>query len=241
MSQKLNIVLDVGNSRIKSGIFLNNNLIHSEWFNDPDPLIQKYAGLGHHWIVSSVRKDISWMKDLKSEHLIILSHQTPVPLALDYETPETLGMDRLAAAVGAATIFPDKHVLIIDAGTCITYDLISKAGVFEGGVIAPGLKMRWKAMRQFTEKLPDLSDSWEEDITDGPGKSTRQSLFHGAFTAILIEIEGFISKFGQEKPDLLVLLTGGDSHYFESKLKQGIFADSNLVLKGLNRILNFNQ
>ncbi len=193
------------------------------------------------FIFSTVRGNESTIKShFKNEQILILNHQTPIPIRLDYKTPETLGLDRIAAAVGAHHLYK-KDLLVIDAGTCITYDLVDKQGIYRGGVISPGLQMRMRAMSNYTAALPDISSEWEEIPDVFPGKSTKECLLHGAKQAILHEMNGFIDQFTEEYTHLSVILTGGDTPHFESNLKAPIFADFDLVLTGLNRILNYNK
>lgn len=170
--------------------------------------------------------------------LLYLNSSTPIPIVNDYRTPDTLGADRLAAAVGAYTQFPGRDILIVDAGTCLTYEFINKEGHYKGGCISPGLQMRLKGLRAFTAKLP-LIDS------EGPlpelGYDTETSIRTGVIQGMKFEIEGRIKYFQEKYPSLLVFLTGGDIFNFDSKIKNLIFADKYIVPKGLNRILAFNN
>ncbi len=242
MAKKRNIAVDIGNTRIKSGEFEEGKLVKVDHW---DSLIQLYAlkkEYTDHWMFCSVRGNLYEIEQVfEGKNYMYLDHKTPIPIRLDYKTPETLGMDRVAALVGAQTLFPNKNLLVIDVGTCNTYDILSSSGVFKGGVIAPGFKMRMKSMNHYTKGLPDISDEWEE-LSDGIlGKTTKECLKSGSFSAAIMEIEGFIDHFSKELHDLTILLTGGDATYFESKLKGPIFAGSNLVLRGLNRIMHFNN
>lgn len=170
--------------------------------------------------------------------LLYLNADTPIPIRNDYRTPETLGTDRLAAAVGAYSQFPGRDILIIDAGTCLTYEFINRQGHYRGGCISPGLQMRLKALRAFTAKLP-LIDS-EGDVPE-VGYDTETSIRTGVIQGMKFEIEGHIRHFQEKYPELLVFLTGGDNFNFDSKIKSLIFADKYIVPKGLNRILAFNN
>lgn len=241
MENESNVVVDIGNSKIKTAIFEGERLVSRFAADHLEEVFQHYNKASYRWIFSSVGDDpsahsrISALKD----HLI-LSRDTPLPISLDYQTPETLGVDRIAASVGAFHLYK-KSCLVIDAGTCITYDLVDKTGVYRGGAIAPGLKMRMKAMSHFTKRLPDVSAEWEEIPLKTQGKTTRECLVTGAFDGVVHEMDGFIEAFLKEYEDLAVILTGGDANYFESKLKAPIFADFDLVLTGLNTILNYNK
>lgn len=170
--------------------------------------------------------------------LLYLNAGTPIPIHNDYHTPETLGTDRLAAAVGAYSQYPGRDILIIDAGTCLTYEFINREGHYQGGYISPGLQMRLKALHAFTAKLP-LVDS-EGDLPE-VGHDTETSIRTGVVEGMKHEIEGHIRQFQEKYPDLLVFLTGGDNFNFDSKIKSLIFADKYIVPKGLNRILAFNN
>lgn len=169
--------------------------------------------------------------------LIRLTESCPLPVKNLYSSPETLGHDRIAAAVAASGIFPGSDVLSIDAGTCITYDFINSGKEYLGGGIAPGLSMRFKALHTFTSKLPLVSlDSGVGLI----GDSTANSIRSGVFNGIVAEIDGITDRYFAEYPGLKIILTGGDANYFDKKLKNDIFAVPNLVLLGLKDILLYN-
>lgn len=168
---------------------------------------------------------------------IELDHQTELPIENLYETPETLGKDRLAAAVGANELFPNQNLLIIDAGTAITYDLVSEKNEFIGGNISPGLQMRFKALNHFTGKLPLVSYSDEfQDI----GRNTIDAIRAGVQNGILYEIAQTIELFNKNYQNLQIVMTGGDSIFFDKKLNYSIFVHFNITLIGLNRILEHN-
>lgn len=173
----------------------------------------------------------------KRFYYLRLSHKTALPITNAYKTPETLGRDRLSVAVAAADLFPKKNCLIIDAGTCITYDFIDKKGVYHGGSIAPGIEMRLKAMNAFTANLPLIQ---RKKLSQTIGKDTETSIRTGAQHGATMEIEGNIEHYTALFGRLQVLLTGGDAKYFAKNLKTQIFVNQNLVLLGLNKILNYN-
>lgn len=166
-----------------------------------------------------------------------LTHKTALPIKNQYKTPKTLGRDRLSVAVAAAGIFPKKNSLIIDAGTCITYDFIDKNKIYHGGSITPGVEMRLKAMNAFTAKLPLVT---RKALSSTIGKDTVTSIRTGAQHGATMEMEGYIRHYQALYGRLEVLLTGGDAKYFAKKLKTQIFVNPNLVLIGLNKILNYN-
>jgi type III pantothenate kinase len=173
----------------------------------------------------------------KSTVLIELSHHTPIPIENKYQTPETLGKDRLAAVVGATFLKPDSDILVIDAGTAITYDFIDANKVYWGGNIAPGLNLRLRALHEFTQKLPLVEAKEESPIL---GTDTESAIISGALYGIVYEMDGYINHLKIKYPQLSAFLTGGSTFYFDTKLKNAIFAERNLVLIGLNRILQYN-
>lgn len=239
----MNLCIDLGNSSAKIGIFDGDILMHSfsvQALSNED--IEEILGK---WkinasIISSVRNDnaaltLNLKKRLQS--VIELTHGTPVPIENSYSTPETLGKDRLAAVVGASFLKPDTNLLVIDAGTAITYDFIDSEKKYHGGNIAPGLEMRLRALHEFTQKLPLV-----EPISETPelGYDTETALASGAIYGIVFEIDGYIGSLKNKYPGLSTYLTGGSTFYFYNKLKNAIFAEKNLVLIGLNRILKYN-
>ena len=170
--------------------------------------------------------------------VIELDYRTPVPITNLYRTPQTLGMDRVAAVVAANMIKPNRPLLVIDAGTCITFDFIDAEGQYHGGNISPGMRMRFKALNTFTDKLPKVTPKGDNPTY---GQTTETAIRAGVIHGIEHEIEGYIRHLKKIYPELLVFLTGGDDFSFETNLKSVIFADSFLVLKGLNRILEYND
>jgi type III pantothenate kinase len=159
------------------------------------------------------------------------------PFRIAYQTPETLGKDRLAAIVGAYTKFPKQNVLVIDAGSAVTYDILTDQEEYVGGNISPGLEMRYKALHQFTGRLPLVTP----EITGNTyGRTTREAINEGVLQGMLYEVEGYIARWQKIYEDLKIILTGGDANFFEKKLKNGIFVNLNLVTNGLNTILNIN-
>ncbi len=170
--------------------------------------------------------------------LLYLDARTPVPITNDYWSPETLGADRLAAAVGAYTQHPGHDILIVDTGTCLTCEFIDKDGHYKGGCISPGLQMRLKSLHALTARLPIVGS---KGALPDVGYDTETSIRSGVVQGMKFEIEGRIGYFREKHPSLLVFLTGGDSFDFEDKIKSHIFVDEYIVPKGLNRILAFNN
>jgi len=168
-----------------------------------------------------------------------LTHELPIPLKNCYQTPHTLGMDRLAAAIGAWQQFPHQHTLVIDAGTCVTYDFVTAAAEFLGGIISPGLQMRLKAMHAFTAGLPMITT----DFAAPPpliGQNTTEAMLSGAFHGLAGEINGLISNYQSIFGRFNILLTGGDALFFDKTIKEANFVNENVVLDGLKAALDFN-
>ncbi|MFN3315754.1 MAG: type III pantothenate kinase, partial [Raineya sp.] len=189
-------------------------------------------------LVSSVRKNLDDFIKKIAQKTFVLDHRLPVPIKNKYQSPETLGMDRLAASIGAKSFFPDKPCLVIDLGTCITYDFVSAENEFLGGMIAPGVRMRLQAMHQFTQKLPLVAWQPEKDVPI-IGKNTQEAILSGAVNGVKGEIYSLKTYYQTLHPDLQTILCGGDSLYFENIKKGNTFAVPKLVLYGLNKILQF--
>jgi type III pantothenate kinase len=230
----LNLIVDIGNSRIKAADFSNDQLSQKHTFNNIDAFNKYLQGkIYDHSIVSTVSKAALPSLPVKGQQ-IQLTSTLGFPITISYDTPHTLGVDRIAAACGAFQLFPGSDCLVIDMGTCITYDFLSAKGIYEGGAIAPGVKMRFKAMNHFTARLP-----LAEAVADAPltGKSTITSMQSGVINGILEEIKGFISRYQSRYPGLKTVVCGGDLVFFENSIKPSIFAAPDLVLIGLNSIL----
>lgn len=241
MEKEERLVFDVGNTRIKGGKFLGSNLVDIFYVDDTNSLVEMIAASDHRAIVSSVAFKSSVFEKLPlSKQPLFLGRDTELPIQVDYETPDTLGVDRLAAAAGGYAEFPDQDILIIDLGTCNTYDIIDKNGTFQGGVIAPGYQMRMRSMHEMTGRLPDIS---EEGFNKNalPGKSTRACMHLGAKDGMIMEINGFIEHFKKEFDFLRVIVTGGNASSFESYIKPPIFVRPEIVLVGLQRILDHHE
>lgn len=232
------LVLDVGNTRTKLGLFRQGRLQRSGVIPSGD-----VAGLATflegarpvHIVLGSVAAaDAGWEDHLRSlAPLTVVTGASPAPVRSAYRTPLTLGVDRLANATGAWRMFPGRPALAIDLGTCITYDLVDPAGVYRGGAIAPGLRMRLRAMNAYSARLPLMGpvaapEPW--------GHDTGSSLTSGAQWGVLFELQGFIDRARHEFPGTAVVLTGGDALWFTRALKSGIFAHPSLTLEGLHAI-----
>ena len=240
----MNLIIDIGNSGAKIAIFNEGEIV--ETFHCSNHSLDRLSTLHSRYpiqkgMLSSVVSLNNTIRQQLNEMpfpVIELNHQTPIPITNLYETPQTLGMDRLAAVVAAHYLKPGHAILVIDAGTCITYDFLDKAGNYHGGSISPGMNMRFKALHEYTDKLPEISPLGANPLY---GKTTETAIRSGVIHGIEYEISGYIEQQQKKYPELLVFLTGGDDFSFETKLKSIIFADRFLVLKGLNRILEYND
>ncbi|MGK0389092.1 MAG: type III pantothenate kinase [Maribacter sp.] len=238
----MNIAIDIGNTRMKVGLFERDDLIHDmNIANDDINALIVY--LNKHQVEKVILSSTAIVAEeleeyLKQQyHYIRLSTTTPVPIQSTYTTPKTLGKDRVAAVIGAASLFPKKDCLVIDAGTCITYDLINANNVYLGGNIAPGISMRLRAMDEFTAALPLVSKQHPD--TDR-GYSTETAIRNGAVWGTALEVQGFIQRFDQQTETLTTILTGGDASLLDKLINWNTCVESHLVLIGLNKILEYN-
>ncbi len=235
----MNIAVDYGNTAAKVGIFDGDDLQQRLQFKEPDQL-REFLGTvrSENIIVSSVshpaEEVLSWSNTTGQK--ISLTFKLPLPIAILYSTPHTLGVDRIAAASGAAAIYPNQDCLVVDAGTCITYEFVDHQGNYLGGAISPGISMRFEAMHHFTSRLPLIPPVRHPLLI---GTSTESSMQSGVINGVLAEVDGIIEQYATTYPHLKVVVCGGDSVYFENQLKQPIFVSPDLVLIGLNRILDY--
>ncbi|MEQ8924420.1 MAG: type III pantothenate kinase [Fulvivirga sp.] len=233
----MNLVIDFGNTTGKVGLFTNNDLakiIRPVVLDDIDGIFNEQEI--ENTIISSSSISTSIIRQKVYGNCLELSHNTPLPFTLKYKTPETLGLDRIAGVAGAYFQFPDENCLVVDIGTCITYDVLVD-GQYLGGAISPGLAMRFKALNTFTANLPLIEN---EDSKELVGDSTKNSILSGVVNGMTAEMDGLIAKYNHKFGTLKVLICGGDYIFFENKLKASIFAAPELVLKGLNGILQYN-
>jgi type III pantothenate kinase len=236
----MNLVVDSGNTRIKVGLFNNRELIQKESFDKLEDLKRFLnATDSDHVLVSSVNHDPNEILSCSASKgkKIFLNSSLPLPIRIAYQTPNTLGVDRLAAVCGAQELFPDKDCLVIDAGTCLTYEMLDSQGIYHGGAISPGISMRFEAMHTFTARLPLVKANNNIGLI---GNTTEACLQSGVMNGVLEEVKGFIQQYQSIYPDLTVIMCGGDYPFFENKLKRAIFVAPELVLIGLNRILRYH-
>ncbi|NJX16212.1 type III pantothenate kinase [Tamlana crocina] len=240
----MNLIIDVGNSFVKLAVFQGDTLKFKKSV-ELETILDEIKELKQNFpikraIVSSVGKLNAYDAEQIAKHfrVLVLNSETNLPFTNLYQTPKTLGVDRIALVSGAAGQFPNEDVLIIDAGTCITYDFINSENEYLGGAISPGVRMRYEALNNLTANLPLLDTEQPKHIIGG---STQQSIHSGVVHGILNEIDGAVQAYRLKYPDLTVILTGGDTNFLSKQLKSSIFANPNFLLEGLNYILQFNS
>lgn len=240
----MNLIVDIGNTRAKLAVMERGEVVAQRSVGrlceaDLDGLLSAWPAV-RRAIVSSSRgaaaEAAGWLRR-RLGCVVEFDARTPVPVGNAYATPETLGRDRLAAAVGAATRCPGRNALIVDFGTAITVDLLTADGVFRGGCISPGATTRFRALHDYTAALP-LCGACEEWAP--LGATTRSAVEAGVMQGIAFEIEGHVREAQRRYDDLCIFFTGGEAKYFAKRIKNTIFADCNLVFCGLNRILEYN-
>ena len=234
------LVVDAGNTNIKLGHFEHEQLIGvtrygSNEFHSLKERIKVHAP--DFIVVSSVVADHLAQEILESHQGMIVSPTTPIPIANTYQTPETLGMDRLCNAVGVAARMESEYGVSIDIGTCIKFDIVGKNEGYLGGSIAPGIDLRYKSLNDYTEKLPLLSNKSQTSVV---GKDTKTSMQSGVMNGMRAEIEGLVSYYESQFQSLTFFVTGGDANFFDIQGKNNIFAVENLTLYGLFEIYKHN-
>lgn len=245
-SDRYFIIIDQGNTLTKIALFKETEIQYIKYyefltkaeisdFTLDLPISKEKIVAG---IVSSVAGGEINVTELMPEiKWLIFDESTQLPVTNNYSSKSTLGKDRISGVIAAANMFPARNLLVIDAGTAITYDIITAGGEYIGGSISPGLSMRFNALNKFTGRLPLLKPENTEALT---GIDTNTSILTGVMNGALFEAEGFIGKYQSEFDNLITLITGGDTKYFDKIIKSNIFAHQNLVLSGLNLILLYN-
>lgn len=238
----MNLIIDIGNTSTKLAVFKGTKKISSVRINDlsceefektlNDKNLKKV-------IISSVKRLPHFVTDLLVSHIPlihILSHNSKLPFTIDYETPDTLGTDRLAGVAGAYNMFPGEDILIIDAGTAITYDFLIGT-TYKGGNISPGIEIRFRALHKFTGRLPILSLT--ENYTS-PGLNTHDAILAGVINGSIYEINEYIRTFVKNHKNSKIILAGGDSEFLKDKLIHKVTFIPEIVIDGLNYILEYN-
>ncbi len=240
----MNLVIDIGNTRTKFSVFNRGEVLttvpvdefkssHIDILQNQYPELQKA-------ILSSVKKYSEELKETlqnKFMNFIELDEKTPLPIENCYQTKNTLGKDRIAAVVGAFDLYPNQNLLVIDAGTAVTIDFINENGQYLGGNISPGIQMRLKALNQFTDRLPLVEPrEWNKLY----GTTTEEAILSGVLNGVVFEVDKTIDTFKEFYKNLKVIITGGDTEFFDKKLKNSFFVNFNLLALGLNRILEYN-
>ena len=240
----MNLIIDVGNTNVKLAVFENNKLQHKEVIKSSrilstiKKLIKKYPDLKRAIISSVGRLNESVLNKIRSQiKLLVLNSKIKLPFNNQYQTPNTLGVDRIALVSASAMLYPKKNVLIIDAGTCITYDIITKENNYLGGAISPGIALRYQALHNLTANLPLLCIKQPKNLI---GSNTNESIHSGVINGVLGEINCVTNDYEKNFKELTVILTGGDAEFLSKQLKSSIFANSNFLLEGLNYILEHN-
>jgi len=238
----MNLIIDIGNTSTKLAVFEGKKKLSQSRINELscDELKKRLTGYKiQKAIVSSVKKLPPFISDLFFSNIPfvhVLSYESRLPFKIEYDAPETLGSDRIAAVAGAFNLFPGKEVLIIDAGTALTFDFLS-ANIYKGGNISPGLTMRFKALNIFTDRLPLVSPT--ESFTF-PGQNTTDAIMAGVITGIEYEINEYIRTFENKHTDFNIILTGGNSEFLKDKINYHITYMPDIVIDGLNYILEYN-
>jgi type III pantothenate kinase len=237
------LCFDFGNTRLKCGVFHDRELIEVKGLeNDNDETIEALIRLHKpgKTLLSSVINHNPGLEVLlaKNSKFHKLDHHSKIPVSTPVGKPETIGADRLAMVVAACELFPGKNNLVVGLGTAITYNFINKNKEFLGGGISPGMEMRFKSLQMFTARLPLVKKDWNFPLV---GYDTRTNILSGVLLGMAKEIDGIIDSYSEKYNNLNVLLTGGDSAYFAYHLKNKIFADLNLIFKGLYAISELNN
>ncbi|HXS36196.1 MAG TPA: type III pantothenate kinase [Flavipsychrobacter sp.] len=240
----LNLCVDWGNSSVKTALFNDETLVDTQTFSHNEAISSLSFYVDDHKPVKSILCSVAnhpdgleKMLQSRTSGYVKLDGRTPLPVMNAYLSQESLGPDRIALATGAHLLYPNKNNLVISLGSCITYNFIQKNKTFRGGAISPGLHMRLRAMHEFTDKLPEVDVDGELLLL---GYDTATCMRSGAVLGMACEIDGIVGEYNEQYQDFNAILTGGDAPFFATKLKSKIFADPELLLKGLNLILKHN-
>jgi type III pantothenate kinase len=241
----MNLIIDIGNTSTKLAVFQRDKVLIAktvEGFSlviEVENLLKQFTEIKRGFVSSVGFLSEDELKTLEKRlPMTVLNSTLKLPFKVHYKTPNSLGADRLALMAAAATQYSGKNVLVIDAGSCITYDFIDSKKNYLGGAIAPGIQMRYKSLGDFTSSLPTLQKIVPKNSI---GNSTHGSIHSGVINGVLYEIEGTVNEYQNKYPDLTVILTGGDADFLCKQLKISIFANSDFLLEGLNFLLEYNS
>ena len=241
----MNLIIDIGNTSTKLAVFQRDKVLIAktvEGFSlviEVENLLKQFTEIKRGFVSSVGFLSEDELKTLEKRlPMTVLNSTLKLPFKVHYKTPNSLGADRLALMAAAATQYSGKNVLVIDAGSCITYDFIDSKKNYLGGAIAPGIQMRYKSLGDFTSSLPILQKIVPKSSI---GNSTQDSIHSGVINGVLYEIEGTVNEYQNKYPDLTVILTGGDADFLCKQLKISIFANSDFLLEGLNFLLEYNS
>ena len=237
------LAIDIGNSRIKAAVFEGYTLVEFFVFevallqDKIEGVIKKYPNLKY-LVVSSVgrlsKESFQPFETLLKIHFV--SHNDTFPFVNQYATPTTLGIDRMVLAAGATLQFPKTNRLVIDAGTCVTYDCIDENDFYLGGAISPGIRLRYESLHHYTARLPLLTKEYPDSFI---GNSTFTAIHSGVINGLVYEVDAFIEEFKAKYSKFIIILTGGDADFLAVRLKNTIFANSNFLLESLNQTFQY--
>ena len=237
------LTIDIGNTRIKGAVFEGNTQIDNFFFTKNDfqkkikNIIKTHQNITDLVAASVGNVEKEFFKGFEKElNIHFITHEDTFPFSNNYQTPQTLGIDRMVLAAGAIFQFPHQNRLVIDAGTCVTFDFIDESNTYHGGAISPGLRLRYESLHNFTAKLPLLTLENPKDII---GKSTSESIHSGVVNGLAYEIDGFIEEYRARYSNFIIILTGGDTDFLAKRLKNTIFANSNFLLESLNQTFQY--
>lgn len=236
----MQLIIDVGNTRVKAAVFQDEQFKQLEIIDQEDFISQLGMFAGQFPIKKAIISSVGRLTEAQRRSVqlrfptVLLSHKTELPFTNLYKTPETLGVDRMGLMAAFAKAYPEKSGLVIDAGSCITYDYIDAQGNYYGGAIAPGIRLRYEAMHAYTAKLPLLQKPQEYLLV---GDTTAAAMHSGVINGVLQEIDGTINQYQADYNVDVIVITGGDGEFLSKRLKNSIFAHSNFLLEGLNYIL----
>jgi len=237
------LAIDIGNTRIKGAVFEHNTLLNAFNFSPKEleininAVLKKFPKCSDLIVASVGNTPKDFFSAFENQlNIHFITHQSPFPFKNLYKTPETLGIDRMVLASGAVLQFPNQNRLVIDAGTCVTYDFIDEENNYLGGAISPGIRLRYESLHQYTAKLPLLKATYPDQYI---GNSTEQAIHTGVIHGLLHEIDGFLVQYQTQYPNIIIILTGGDADFLAKRLKNTIFANSNFLLESLNQTFQY--